>query len=223
MKQPGVQGWIREHASIVRKGKHDIYEWRAPKIWMVTGVQYVTGGTMHSQNDISNTVGGKAGGDPSLAAGAPPGTLSVKAEGNREHTNGNVTDLSHDDELVWAAQFMPVSIEFEDKAAAELSEKTGLALPRSIYRFRLQEVGDLGINGARAPTGGSLPGLFGNVTIQKSEDDGDDLSDESDGFDIDDTQYVADQRATDWERYNECKSWLQESNARRRQDSAAVF
>ncbi|KAH6615351.1 hypothetical protein C7974DRAFT_64595 [Boeremia exigua] len=181
MQQPGVQEWIREHASIEHKSKYGRHIWRAPKIWMVTGVQHVTGGAIDSTSTRSTTLGGAAGLDPSAAAHAPPGTLKLGANVDFTDAHGATTNFGHADERVWAAQFMPVSIVFGPDEDRELSAKEHAFLPKTIAHFRLDDVPDLEMKGIR-------------------EDD----------FVIDDAPYVENRRETDWEQYDKYKRWLKE-------------
>jgi hypothetical protein len=216
MKQPGVHEWIREHASIEHKSRYGRHIWKAPNIWMVTAVQHVTGGDIHATGSASTKVGGGAGGDASLAANAPPGTLEVKVEANYENSNGATTDFGHEDERVWAAQFMPVSIIYGSEEDTLLSVRERSFLPKTIASFRLEDVPDLEMKGIRGERDvrpdGPVPKLIGRVAILNFDNSNtqDDEDEEDDDFEIDDAQYVANKRETDWKQYDKYKRWLKE-------------
>ncbi|KAF3043267.1 hypothetical protein E8E12_010202 [Didymella heteroderae] len=215
MKQDGVQEWIHEHATIEHKSKYGRHTWKAPKIWMVTAVQHVTGGDIHATGSASTKVGGMAGADVSPAVNAPPGALRVKAEANYENSTGASNDFGHEDERVCAAQFMPVKIHFGNEEDCELSVKEHAFLPKTIASFRLEDVPDLEMKGIRgsnaevnkAPTG-FVPKLIGRITVQSPTDNEEDKDD--DDLVIDDAPYVNNKNDTDWEQYDKYKRWLKE-------------
>ncbi|KAJ4347612.1 hypothetical protein N0V95_005258 [Ascochyta clinopodiicola] len=216
LKAPGVQSWICKHASLAHKGSYGRHQWNAPKIWMVTAIQHVTGGTIHSQGSTSRSIGGALGGDASLAAHAPPGTLKAKLEANHQNSTGATTDFGHEDERIWAAQFMPVSIAFGPEEDALLAPEHGSPLPKSIATFRLQDVPDLGGKGFRQSSRdrgdrfcGVVPKLIARVTVNNPDSGcvGDD-ADGEDGLVIDDALYVANDRETDWEQYEKYQDWV---------------
>merc|ERR1712093_214361 len=55
MAQEGVQEWIRTQASISFKGHFGMHKFKAPEIWMVTGIQLITGGDVHVGSSRSVT------------------------------------------------------------------------------------------------------------------------------------------------------------------------
>jgi hypothetical protein len=216
MTQSGIDKWICEHASIEHKSLYGGKGWKAPKIWMVTGLQYVTDGTMHSKTSASRKAGGLVSADASLAVNTPPETLKVNAKANHEKTNGTSVDMKNKGERVWAAQFMPVSIEygFEPDGVPSASR------PKTIAHFELQEVEDLKARGTRdydekgdVQPSSPVPNLVGRIVLPKSKkrDLGNDYAD--DDFVIDDTEYVANVKGTDWETYNRCKVWFRDLEA----------
>lgn len=214
MKQDGVHEWIREHAAIDRKSKHGRHTWNAPSIWMVTAVQHVTGGDIHATGSASTKIGGAAGADVSPAVNVSPGVLKVKAEANYEDSNGASNDFGHEDERVWAAQFMPVTIQFGHEEDRELSAKEHSFLPKTIASFQLEDVPDFEMKGIRSSSAridgspGPVPKLVGRITVQSPVDNDED-EDENELV-IDDTPYVNNKRDTDWEQYDKYKRWLKE-------------
>lgn len=212
MKQSGIHEWICEHASIEHKSLYGGKGWKAPKIWMVTGLQYVTDGTMHSKTSASRKAGGSASGDASLAVNTHPGTLQVNAKANHEKTDGTSVDMKNKGERVWAAQFMPVSIEY-GLSHDGVPSASG---PKTIAHFELQEVEDLKARGTRdynekrdVQPSSPVPNLVGRIVAPKSKQT--DLG--GDDFVIDDTEYASNAKETDWETYNRCKVWFRDLEA----------
>lgn len=219
MHQQGLEKRIRKHASITHKSKNGRHRWKAPELWMVTGVQYVTGGDLHFENHTSSKISGEAGGDLGLAVGAPPGVLKAKAEASREKSNGAQNDFSHEDERVWAAQFMPVKIEFGPQEDPELSNNGKEMHPKTILQFQLEDVPDLTPQGFRVSQEEQAeepvsdpPELVGRITIRQPPAKPDGLNDanakDPEGLIIDDMPYVAAIQTANWEMYDECSKYL---------------
>jgi hypothetical protein len=221
--QEGAQEWIRAQASISFKGHFGYNRFEAPEIWMVTGVQLVTGGDV--QVGSSRSVNGKfgAGADIGAAFGAPPGVAAVAAEAGHEHGSEANNTYGYDDERVWAAQFMKVKIEYgdEEDKTLKLKEK---AVPATIATFQLEDIADLkarGIRGSpeqRAQANGQAtvkpPKPIARIIV---DEDGEDASSEdSDSIHLDDQPYVEDLKNTDWEMYNEASQYLCDTETRRR-------
>jgi hypothetical protein len=216
MKQDGVEKWIRTHASIDHRGRFGRNRWKSPEIWMVTGVQLVTGGEIHFEGSASKTISGKAGGDLGAVTGlAPPGALKLNGEASHGRSNGAKNDFGHEDERAWAAQFMPLMIEFGREEDAELTSQKNKHLPKTIRQFGLEDVPDLRARGIRAgqershsPTG-PVPELIGRITVQPNEGKSTDSTEEdSEGIIVDDTPYVSSAQNADWEKYEEYKQFL---------------
>ncbi|KAJ4990032.1 hypothetical protein SVAN01_04495 [Stagonosporopsis vannaccii] len=214
MEQPGVQEWIREHASIEHKSKYGRHIWKAPKIWMVTAVQHVTGGDIQASGSSSTNLNAALGVDSSPAAHLPPNTIPLKATAGVKSSTAATTNFGHADERIWAAQFMPVTIVYGPDEDRELSARDHAFLPKTIASFRLEDVPDLEMKGIREMgerCHGPVPRLIGRVTVHGggcgvAEDD----DDEEDDFVIDDTPYVDNKKETNWEQYDKYKRWLQE-------------
>jgi hypothetical protein len=85
VRQPKLEEWVRTHSSVTYRAKYSLHgEWKAPELWLVTGVQYITGGAFHSEGSTSKDLSGHAGADISAAAGGPPGLVKAKVEGSNE-------------------------------------------------------------------------------------------------------------------------------------------
>merc|ERR1711939_318467 len=151
MSQEGCDEWIRTQASISYKGKFGLHKWKAPEIWMVTGLQLVAGGDVYAAGSRDKKFEAGVGADPSVAAGLPPGTLKVKAEASQSHGQEANTGYGYEDERVWAAQFMEIELEYGDDEDIELQkrERSKDLLPKAIADFRLKDIADLGAKGIR--------------------------------------------------------------------------
>jgi hypothetical protein len=218
-KQPGLEAWVRTHYSVTYRAKYGGRgEWKAPELWLVTGVQYVTGGEFHFEGSTSKDTSAHLGADIGAAAGGPPGILRANMEGSHERSNGAQNDFGHEDERVWAAQFMPVKIEFGDLKDAELST-AGRVYPKTIARFRLMDVPDLTLQGFRVSHQTSEepniqpPELVGRITVEttdsRDEEETDDDDDDDDGgLMIDDGPYVGAMKDTNWEMYEKGLEYL---------------
>ncbi|KIW07369.1 hypothetical protein, variant [Verruconis gallopava] len=210
MTQQGCDEWIRTQASISFKGKFGHHKWKAPEIWMVTGLQLVTGGDVYAAGSRDKKVEGGLGADPSVAAGLPPGTLKVKAEASHEHSEQASNGYGYEDERVWAAQFMEIDIEYgdDDDPALQKREKSKDMLPKTIADFRLKDIADLrarGIRGLKSDGEKRLqPKLRARIVAHEDEE----LPEDPDGIDIDELPYVDALKGTSWDDYYECFRYL---------------
>ncbi|KAF1956977.1 hypothetical protein CC80DRAFT_52932 [Byssothecium circinans] len=223
-KQPQLEQWLRMHASVTYRSKHSTHgEWKAPELWLVTGVQYVTGGAFHFEGNFSTATSAGAGADLGALAGGPPGVLKVKADASRERSNGAQNDFGHEDERVWAAQFMPVKIEYGRFADPELSVRKNI-IPKTILQIRLDDVPDLAPQGFRTgyeyseEASSPPPELIGRVVAEfgddkdEAEDDGDS---DDEGLVIDDRPYVDAIRDANWKQYEHGIEYLRKQKQRR--------
>lgn len=216
MTQPGIDKWIRTQASISRKAIFG-HQFKAPKIWMVTGVQLVTNGDVHTGSSKHNRFGLGAGVDAGALAGGPPGVLNAQVEGAHAHGAEAGNHFGYEGERVWAAQFMEVSFEFSVTPDPESRGR-----PKTIAKFSLEDIADLKARGLRAgqdirmhADGQSMRPpphpLVARITI--TQEDSDVM--ETKGIQIDDHPYVKSMKDTDWESYNECLKFLADADAER--------
>ncbi|KAF2417677.1 hypothetical protein EJ08DRAFT_684027 [Tothia fuscella] len=224
IKQNEVQEWIRTHASICFKGKFGHHKWKCPEIWMCTGVQLVTGGDVQTGNSKGSKIGGGAGGDPGPLVGAPPGVLKVGVEGSHENSETIGTDFGYDDERVWAAQFMEISIEYGNEEDPALTEKEKRSLPRTILNLNLQQIEDLAARGIRSGVkedqkASTTPCLVGRVTVKETLDDDDEGEEACPDLVVSDIPYVMAAHDVHWDMYKECSMYLDVAAARKRSQS----
>jgi hypothetical protein len=223
IKQDNVQEWLRKQASVSWKSKFGHYKWKAPEIWMCTGIQLVTRGTVQTGASNSSSIHASAGADIGLVAGLTPGVAAVKVEGNHGHGEEAMNGYAYDDERIWAAQFMEISIEYgEGEADKELSAtlEDHKVVPKTIATFRLKEVADLKVRGIRAsparrsdgnitPPMDKMPKPIGRITIKDIEGEESESEEEGDGgILIDETRYVDALKNTDWEMYRNATHYL---------------
>jgi len=224
MAQEGVQEWIRTQASISFKGHFGMHKFKAPEIWMVTGIQLITGGDVHvgSSRSVSGTVGASA--DVGPAFGAPPGLASIGAEASHGHNSEANNAYGYDDERVWAAQFMEVKIEYGSAEDKTLKTKDNSLVPATITTFQLEDIADLRARGIRASP--NLRAQANGQTYVKppkpvarvvvSGEDEEESDSEDDEIQLGDQPYIKMLKNTDWEMYNECSQYLADARTRRR-------
>lgn len=217
MKQAGIDKWIRTQASISRKAIFN-HQFKAPKIWMVTGVQLVTNGEVHTGSSRHTKVGFGAGVDVGLLAGGPPNLAAIEGEVGHEHNAQADNHFGYEGERVWAAQFMEVSFEFS--STPDPNDKDH---PKTIAKFQLEDIADLKARGLRAGQDvrlladgksiGPPPPLVARITVAKETEAV--VENESNAIHIDDHPYVNSMKDTDWQSYNECLKFLADADAER--------
>jgi len=221
LTQDDVQEWIRTQASISFKGHFGMHKFKAPEIWMVTGVQLVTGGDV--QVGSSRSTGGSIGAhaDLGVAFGAPPGLGSVGVKASHGHDSEANTGYGFKDERVWAAQFMEVKIEYGDEEDKAVKTKENKLVPAAISTFQLEDIADLKARGIRATQRerAEEPKLIGRIVLEDVDDDDDDDDDatdtaESDDMHLSDHPYAEALKDTDWDMYDECSKYLRDAETK---------
>jgi hypothetical protein len=222
MTQEGCSEWIRTQASISYKGRFGLHKWKSPTIWMVTGVQLVTGGDVYFAGSRDKKFEASVGVDPSLAAGLPPGTLKVKAAAGVARGEEANNGYGYEDERVWAAQFMEIELEFGDDEdlALQKRENSKDLLPKTIAVFKLKDIADLGAKGIR--------GMRTEVDAKRPRpprrqarviaDEDEETVDDAASIQLDAVPYVDALKDTSWTDYNECARYL-DDEARSLHDS----
>merc|ERR1711981_490108 len=173
------------------KGKFGLHKWKAPEIWMVTGLQLVAGGDVYAAGSRDKKFEAGVGADPSVAAGLPPGTLKVKAEASQSH--GQEANMEYGDDE---------DIELQKR------ERSKDLLPKAIADFRLKDIADLGAKGIRGLRTETAPSrtprrrarVIADEEAEIPEDTGDALFDE--------IPYAESLQGTSWTDYNECSRYL---------------
>jgi hypothetical protein len=217
LKQDGVDQWIRAHATLKHKSKYGNHAWTAPELWLVTGVQYLTGGEYHFEDNATNELSAHGGADVGAAAGGPAGVAKLQAEVRHEKQNGAQNGFGHEDERVWAAQFMTVKIDIGAQAADPTLSSERSWVPKTIKTIYLEDVKDLefqGVRASREQADQETPELVARITAGEGERD-EGVSDRegsaSEGEDdlvVDDGPYVHALQNANWEMYNKYKNYL---------------
>ncbi|KAL2063778.1 hypothetical protein VTL71DRAFT_5583 [Oculimacula yallundae] len=226
MVQEDVQEWLRTQASIAFKGIFGMHRFKAPEIWMCTGVQLVTDGLVHvgSSRSMNGTVG--ASGDVGLAFGAPPGVAAIGAEAHHGRSSAANNTYGYGGERVWAAQFMEVKIEYGSKEDKKIRSKDNGFVPATITTFQLEDIADLRARGIRASqnlraeANGQKyvkpPKPVARVMTSGEEQEEENSDGDDDEIHFSDHPYMEVLQDTDWEMYDECSQYLTDAKTRRR-------
>ena len=151
----------------------------------------------------------------------------VGVEVTHGHSGRNNNDYGHEDERVWAAQFMQVKIEYGDQGDKNLKTSDRKVVPAEITTFRLEDIADLkgrGIRGSleqRAAANGlkkeKAPEPIGNIVVGEEEEEEEEEQDE--GIGLSDKVYVEELKETDWEMYDKCSLYLVHAQTGRKSPS----
>ncbi|KAI0408074.1 hypothetical protein F4802DRAFT_594519 [Xylaria palmicola] len=157
LTQPEVKKWIAERLSIsfYARWKHHKKTgepWKAPSIWMVTGVHLISDGRVHSGWSVGQNVHGHVNADPgTLSSGLPTGQSAVHIQGSlndnvvMEHIYGQAG------ERIWCAQFMELAVDFTNGPRRDEPQGwyTRLFPEKEAQVLQLRQVEDLGAAGVR--------------------------------------------------------------------------
>ncbi|KAE9975499.1 hypothetical protein EG328_003158 [Venturia inaequalis] len=189
--------WIRTQASISCKAFFG-HQFKAPKIWLCTGVQLATNGDVHTGSARHNRASVGAGVYAGAIAGGPPGVLVAQTEGGHARGAEAGSHFGYEGERVWAAQFMEVSFKFSSALDPEDKDHS-----KTIAKIQLEDVADLKTRGLRASQ---------DITISEEKED----VTETKGIRIDDHPYVKLMKITEWASYNECLKFSADADASER-------
>ncbi|KAI0801677.1 hypothetical protein GGR55DRAFT_701363 [Xylaria sp. FL0064] len=137
LTQPGVKKWIADRLSISFYARLKHHQktgepWKAPSIWLVTGVHLISDGRVHSGWNVGYNMQGSISADPgALAGGTPTGRSAA--------------------DRVWCAQFMELAVDFTNGPQRNESQGwfTRLFPKKEIEVLQLRQVEDLGVSGVR--------------------------------------------------------------------------
>lgn len=167
---------------------------------MVTGVQLVTGGEVHTGSTRGFNTGAGVEVDGSAIAALPPDVARAKADVNIDYSSGASAEYGHEDERVWAAQFMDILIDPKPHPDKEARKQGRLA----VDVMSLKPPVDLRSRGMRrfrennAPTNGHMNGPEATALLHLEDTDIDDaLSDLA----FDERPYHAAIGRIDWDKY----------------------
>ncbi|KAI8633068.1 hypothetical protein F5Y19DRAFT_287117 [Xylariaceae sp. FL1651] len=157
LTQPEVKKWITDRLSIsfYARWKHHRQTgepWKAPSIWLVTGIHLVSDGRVHSGWDVGFRVEGKASLDAgTIAGGLPTGkkAATVSELSRKEVHMENLYGQSG--ERIWCAQFMELAVDYTNGPTRTNSQGWHLRLlpKQQVEVLGLRQVEDLGVSGVR--------------------------------------------------------------------------
>ncbi|KAI1745817.1 hypothetical protein F4680DRAFT_4 [Xylaria scruposa] len=157
LAQPDVKKWIVDRLSIsfYARWKHHQKTgepWKAPSIWLVTGVHLISDGRVHSGWNVGVDVHGGIRADPGTLTGGPPTGASVADVQGSLNRNIQMENLyGQSGERVWCAQFMELAVDFTNGPSRDESQgwHTRLFPRKEIEVLQLRQVEDLGVGGVR--------------------------------------------------------------------------
>lgn len=166
LKQPGAIDWIRKQLSIAwyirfwggLRGRGS--EWRAPHIWVCTGIQLVENGEVSLENSAGRKFEGSVTVNPGMLTTAIPNTPAVvEVGGSNEHTTATSTNYGYTKERIWAAQFFRLDVDYLARGKGTNDDKAAQAIT-------LIEIEDLGATAIRRDTTAE------NIAENAGKDDG---------------------------------------------------
>lgn len=201
LKSPSAKAWLGQQLSISRKmyrlSQLKFGKSRHPRIWLVTGIQYLSNARVVSEWSKSSeaSLGFTVPVPEPITAAATvvtgQGALSAKASLS-SHADSSVA-YHHHDERVWAAQFTPLKVKFHP-ASQGVDEAT---FPTHI---KLHELEDLVTTGVRAGAQSGHPGpAEGFAEISGLEEQNSNEQPEET-----ESQLINATQGIDWEFYEEC-------------------
>lgn len=188
LQSPDARDWLRSRLAVSRKvyriNKLKLGEARSPHIWMVTGVQLLSGVQVSTATDAGLDVGIKATVpmlEPVLGAvGALTGGVSsLSIQGSRMGASGATDDFTQGDERVWAARFQRLEVKFyvssdDSQDTADLPmTRIPLRPPQELGRAGMRGLGDIGFEELAEFTGvaGGQPEDVTQLAEQLTRDD----------------------------------------------------
>lgn len=182
--QIGAKEWIQKQL----EARHGIQ--KAPEIWMLTGIQLVTGGQVeegfrkaHSQH-LGATI--DAG---TVTSGVPSGPELISIDASHGSSSNTEANFSYEDQRVWAAQYM--QLKFDPRKFAKIAARQ--------YEGMLVKVKDLFDRGPTALRGNRVEPIedsFQEITGLLA------VSDDT-NLEFDAKAYENAMDGIDWERYEE--------------------
>ncbi|KAH8162121.1 hypothetical protein CIB48_g6139 [Xylaria polymorpha] len=157
LTQPEVKKWIIDRLSIsfYARWKHHQQTgepWKAPSIWMATGVHLISDGCVHSGWNVGLDVHGGVRADLGTLTGGPPtGVSAADVEGSLNQNIQMENLYGQRGERIWCAQYMELAVNFTNGPQRDESQGwfTRLFPKKEIAVFQLRQVEDLGVGGVR--------------------------------------------------------------------------
>ncbi|KAI0490820.1 hypothetical protein F4859DRAFT_24728 [Xylaria cf. heliscus] len=157
LTQPEVKKWIVDRLSISFWARWNHHRktgepWKAPSIWLVTGIHLISDGRVHSGWNVGLDVHGGIRADPGTLTGGPPTGVSAADVQGSLNQNVQMENLyGQSGERVWCAQFMELAVDFTNGPRRDESQGwfTRLFPNKEIEVLQLRQVEDLGVGGVR--------------------------------------------------------------------------
>ncbi|KAI0422053.1 hypothetical protein F5X98DRAFT_388250 [Xylaria grammica] len=155
LTQHEVKKWIADRLSISfyarwRHHRKTGEPWKAPSIWLVTGVHLISDGRVHSGWNLEKNMEGNMSADlGTLISGVPISTGDVQGSMKKSIQMENLYGQSG--ERVWCAQFMEIAVDFTNGPQRNDSQGwfTRVFPKKEIEVLQLRQVEDLGVGGVR--------------------------------------------------------------------------
>jgi len=196
---PLAKAWLGQQLSISRKMYHlsrlKFGKSRYPRIWLVTGIQYISnarvtnGWSKSSEVSLGFTVPVPEPVSAAATIATAQGALSAKA--SLSSSSDASTAYRHHDERVWAAQFTPLKVKFHPQS----KEADETAFPTHIKLHNLEDLTTAGVRfGAQSEQPEPVEGF---AEISGLEEQSNEQSQEAENELIEATHEI------DWDFYEE--------------------
>ncbi|KAI1284650.1 hypothetical protein F5Y07DRAFT_11033 [Xylaria sp. FL0933] len=132
--------------------RYQIKKWKAPSIWLVTGVHLISDGRVHSGWNVGINMQGSISADPGApTGGTPTGRSAADVQGSLKKNIQMENLYGQSGERVWCAQFMELAVDFTNGPQRNESQGwfTRLFPKKEIEVLQLRQVEDLGVSGVR--------------------------------------------------------------------------
>ncbi|KAI1117283.1 hypothetical protein F5Y14DRAFT_403814 [Nemania sp. NC0429] len=158
LTQPEVKKWIADRLSIswyarLKHHRKTGEPWKAPSIWLVTGVHLISDGQVHSGWSAGLQVQGSISADPGTLTGGPPiGKPAASVRGSLSKSVQAENLYGQTGERVWCAQFMELAVDFTNGPRSHNDSQgwiTRLFPKKEVQVLQLRQVEDLGVSGVR--------------------------------------------------------------------------
>jgi hypothetical protein len=229
-----IAWYIRFWGSLRGRGS----EWRAPHIWVCTGIQLIENGDVRLETSAGRKIEGSVTVNPGMLTTAIPNTPAVVELGaSSEHTTATSTNYGYTKERIWAAQFFRLDVDY-------LARGKGTDNDKATQAITLIEIEDLGAAAIRRDTTAeNVAGVSGTNDREKEDASkvvdnndsgardativgliGPDIHDKNSGaahteerktdknksteISIDDAVYSRALKGVDWNQYEKYSNWV---------------
>lgn len=212
--------------------------WKAPEIWLLTGIQLIKEGKVHYGWNVASSFQVGAAVDAGVITEGVPTEQDVAKLDVKHSSTAKVQNIyGHKGERVWCAQFMKIAVEFEKEPKINPTKGSLKEVPKAErMKITLREVEDLGIKGARRfPTNEDVQSdeklegcagekavfswdnhtaeIVGLECVDRMEGDEAEVGENGDGelakeIDVSEAPYAEAMAKVDWKWYEEYSTYL---------------